>query len=488
MEQENAWKGYTPEQLEELEQLCAGYIGFISDNKTEREIAKAAIELAEQAGYIPLEDAIRQGRALEAGDKVWAHTHGKAVMFVQLGEEPIEYGLNILGAHIDSPRLDVKQNPLYEANDFALLDTHYYGGIKKYQWTTLPLAIHGVIARTDGTVVDVRVGEDETDPVFCVTDLLPHLGQEQMKKTGAKLVEGEALDVLVGGRPLVVETPDESAEDAVDAGAENDAPSDKTPWEKLAAKEPVKAQLLKILAEKYDVEEEDFLSAELEVVPAGRARELGFDRSMVLGYGQDDSVCAFPSLLAQLDIPALRRTAVTLLVDKEEIGSVGATGMESLFFENTMAEIMELAGEGGQVKLRRALANSKMLSSDVSAGFDPLYASVFEAKNSAYLGRGLVFNKYTGARGKSGSNDASAEYVAEVRRIMDEAGVAYHTAELGKVDIGGGGTIAYIPAKYDMDVIDSGVAVLSMHAPWEVTSKADIYEAYRGYKAFLLNA
>ena len=482
MERENAWKGYTDEQLAELEQLCGGYIDFISENKTEREFAAAAIELAEKAGYTPLEQAVEEGRALHAGDKVWAHTHGKAVMFVRLGEEPIEHGLNILGAHIDSPRLDIKQNPLYEANDFALLDTHYYGGIKKYQWTTLPLAIHGVIAKTDGTSVEVCIGEDEADPVFCVTDLLPHLGQEQMKKTGAKLVEGEALDVLVGGRPLVIENAE--GENAADDGEADD----KAPWEKLAAKEPVKAQLLKILAEKYDVVEEDFLSAELEVVPAGRARELGFDRSMILGYGQDDSVCAYPSLLAQLDIPAPRRTAVTILVDKEEIGSVGATGMESLFFENAMAEIMELAGEGGQLRLRRALANSKMLSSDVSAGFDPLYASVFEAKNAAYLGRGLVFNKYTGARGKSGSNDASAEYVAEVRRVMDDAGVAYHTAELGKVDIGGGGTIAYIPAKYDMDVIDSGVAVLSMHAPWEVTSKADIYEAYRGYKAFLLNA
>lgn len=479
MERENAWKGYTDEQLDELEKLSAGYIDFISENKTEREFAQAAIELAEKAGYVSLEQAIEEGRTLAAGDKVWAHTHGKAVMFVQIGTEPIEDGLNILGAHIDSPRLDVKQNPLYEANDFALLDTHYYGGIKKYQWTTLPLAIHGVIVKTDGTVVDVRVGEDESDPVFCVTDLLPHLGAEQMKKTGAKIVEGEALDVLVGGRPLVVEDADDSDEEGAD---------DKTPWEKLAAKEPVKAQLLKVLAEKYDVAEEDFLSAELEVVPAGRARELGFDRSMILGYGQDDSVCAYPSLLAQLDVAAPRRTAVTILVDKEEIGSVGATGMESLFFENTMAEVMALMGQDSPLRLRRALANSKMLSSDVSAGFDPLYASVFEAKNAAYLGRGLVFNKYTGARGKSGSNDASAEYVAEVRRIMDDAGVAYHTAELGKVDIGGGGTIAYIPAKYDMDVIDSGVAVLSMHAPWEVTSKADIYEAYRGYKAFLLNA
>ena len=481
MEQENVWKRYDEAQLAELEELAAGYIDFISEHKIEREFAAGAIELAEQAGYVSLEQAIESGQKLGPGSKVWWHTHGKALLLVQIGTRPIQDGLNILGAHIDSPRLDVKQNPLYEANDFALLDTHYYGGIKKYQWATIPLAIHGVIAKTDGTVVPVTLGEAADDPVFVITDLLPHLGAEQMKKTGAKLVEGEALDVLVGGRPLVIAA--DEGEDAEEEAAE-DAPA----WEKLAKKEPVKANLLRILAERYGVAEEDFLSAELEVVPAGRARELGFDRSMILGYGQDDSVCAYPSLLAQLACPQTERTAVTLLVDKEEIGSVGATGMESLFFENALAEVMELAGEGGQLALRRALANSKMLSSDVSAGFDPLYASVYESKNSAYLGRGLVFNKYTGARGKSGSNDASAEFVAEVRRVMDDAGVAYHTAELGKVDIGGGGTIAYIPARYDMDVIDSGVAVLSMHAPWEVTSKADLYEAYKGYCAFLLNA
>ncbi len=480
MEQKKAWTTYSEDEAKEVEALAADYIEFISENKIEREIAAASIKLAEENGYISLKDAIAHGKQLKEGDKVWAHTHGKALVLVHIGSEPLEAGLNILGAHIDSPRLDLKQNPLYENTDFALLDTHYYGGIKKYQWVTIPLAIHGVIVKTDGTVVSVTVGEDETDPVFVITDLLPHLGQEQMKKNAAKVVEGEALDLLVGGRPLVIEKDDE---DEADVDDEN-----KPAWEKLAAKEPVKANVLKILAEKYDVTEEDFLSAELEVVPAGRARDLGFDRSMVLGYGQDDSVCAYPSLIAQLQIENPGRAAVTILVDKEEIGSVGATGMDSLFFENTMAEIMELAGETGQIKLRRALANSKMLSSDVSAGFDPGYASVFEAKNAGYLGRGLVFNKYTGARGKSGSNDASAEYVAEVRKVMDDAGVIYHTCELGKVDIGGGGTIAYIPAKYDMDVIDSGVAVLSMHAPWEVTSKADIYEALKGYKAFLLNA
>ncbi len=475
MERENAWKTYTAAQLEELEALSRDYIDFISDNKTERECTQSAIELAEKAGYKPLAKAIESGRTLKAGDKVWAHTHGKALILMALGTDRLENGFNILGAHIDSPRLDLKQNPLFENTDLALLDTHYYGGIKKYQWVTLPLAIHGVIAKKDGSIVEVNVGEDPADPVFCISDLLPHLGQEQMKKTASEVIDAETLDVLVGGWPLSV---DEDAEIADDAPA----------WEKVAKKEPVKAHVLKVLAQKYGIDEEDFLSAELEVVPAGRARELGFDRSMVIGYGQDDRVCAYTSLIAQLAIENPARSAVTVLVDKEEIGSVGATGMESLFFENTIAEIMELAGEGGQIALRRALANSKMLSSDVSAGLDPSYASVFEPKNAAYLGRGLVFNKYTGARGKSGSNDTSAEFVAEVRKVMDDANVAFQTAELGKVDIGGGGTIAYIPAKYDMDVIDSGVAVLSMHAPWEVTSKADIYEARKGYEAFLRNA
>ncbi|WP_417752412.1 aminopeptidase, partial [Senegalimassilia anaerobia] len=368
--------------------------------------------------------------------------------------------------HIDSPRLDVKQNPLYESSELAFMDTHYYGGIKHYQWVTVPLALHGVIAKKDGSVVDVKIGEDADDPVFCISDLLIHLANQQMGKKANEVVEGEALDILVGNRPLVVRDEDGEAKEQ---------------------KDPVKAFALKLLADKYGIEEEDFLSAELEVVPAGRARDLGFDRSMVLGYGQDDSVCAYTSLVAQLAVAGeeLDRAAVCVLVDKEEIGSVGATGMASQFFENTIAEIMELAGEGGILPLRRALAASAMLSSDVSAGFDPAYASVFEAKNSAYLGHGLVFNKYTGARGKSGSNDARAEYMARIRKIMDDAGVQFQTCELGKVDAGGGGTIAYIPAKYGMDVIDSGVAVLSMHSPWEATSKADIYEAERGYEAFL---
>ena len=475
MERPCAWKKYTPQQVEELEELCRGYKQFLSENKTERLCVKTGIKMAEEAGYVDLETVIAEGRELKAGDKVYAANHGKDLMLVNLGNAPLEQGFNILGAHVDSPRLDLKQNPAFEAGDMAYLDTHYYGGIKNYQWTALPLALHGVVAKTDGEVVEVNIGDDPADPVFCVTDLLPHLGSQQMDKKGSKVVEGEDLDVLVGNRPLVATGADEA-----DDGA-GKAEGDK------ASKDPVKAYVLALLSDKYGIAEEDFLSAELEVVPAGRARDLGFDRSMVIGYGQDDRVCAYTSLAAQLalgdDIPA--RTAVCVLVDKEEIGSVGASGMASMFFENTIAEIMALAGESSPLRLRRALTRSRMLSSDVSAGFDPAYASVFEAKNSAYLGRGLVFNKYTGSRGKSGSNDASAEYVALVRRIMDDAGVSFQTAELGRVDAGGGGTIAYIPAKYGMDVIDSGVPVLSMHSPWEVTSKADIYEARRGYEAFL---
>ena len=486
MERPNAWKKLNEEQLAELETVNAGYIDFLSECKTERRAAAKCIQLAEEAGYKPLAELVAAGTKLKAGDKVWADIYGKSVILLQLGTKPLEAGLNILGAHIDSPRLDVKQNPVYEANELAFLDTHYYGGIKSYQWVTTPLALHGVIAKKDGTVVDVNVGEDAGDPVFCVTDLLPHLGAEQMAKKGNNVVEGEALDLLVGSRPLTIKKDEGVSADAADA---SDKPEDeKTYAEKLedmAAKEAVKAQLLSVLSEKYGIEEEDFLSAELEIVPAGPARELGFDRSMVLGYGQDDRVCAYTSLLAQLAVNDLERTAVCILVDKEEIGSVGATGMTSAFFENAIAEVMELAGESGALPLRRCLANSNMLSSDVSAAFDPAYASVFEAKNSAFAGHGLVFNKFTGARGKSGSNDANAEYVAKVRACMDEAGVCFQTAELGRVNAGGGGTIAYIPAKYGMNVIDSGVAVLSMHAPWEVTSKVDVYEAYRGYVAFL---
>lgn len=471
MERKSAWLGYTDSQLEELEDLAARYIEFISKNKTERLCTSAAIAAAEKAGYMPLEQAIREQTALKAGSKVWAHAHGKALILVNLGSNDLEKGLNILGAHIDSPRLDLKQNPLFEQHDMAYLDTHYYGGIKHYQWVTVPLAMHGVVAKTNGETVNVNIGDEPGDPVFCVTDLLIHLANAQMGKKASEAVEGENLDILVGNRPLVLEGGKGQAEDDEEA--------------KEAKANPVKAYALSLLNERYGITEEDFLSAEIEMVPAGAAREMGFDRSMVLGYGQDDRVCAFPSLEAQLAVESPQTTSVCVLVDKEEIGSVGATGMASQFFENTMAEVFELAGASGPLALRRSLAASRMLSSDVSAAFDPAYAAVFEAKNTAFLGRGVVFNKYTGARGKSGSNDASAEYMAYIRRMMDEAGIAFQTAELGRVDAGGGGTIAYIPAKYGMDVIDCGVGVLSMHSPWEVTSKADIYEAYRCYKAFL---
>lgn len=481
MERENAWKSYTDQDKSELNELCEGYKSFLSQCKTERLATKRAIELASAAGYAPLAEAIAEKRALKPGDKVWINNYGKAIMLVQIGTNDIEAGVNILGAHIDSPRLDLKQNPLYEASDFVLLDTHYYGGIKNYQWVALPLALKGVVAKKDGTVVDISLGDDPSDPVFCVTDLLPHLGAEQMKKNGREVVEGESLDVLFGSEPLIVEDAEETTE-------AKPAKKEQTYEEQIAStaqKEAVRAHIMQLLFERYGIEEEDFLSAEIEVVPAGDARDCGLDRSMVIGYGQDDRVCAYTSLVAQLAIEDPARTAVCILVDKEEIGSVGATGMTSAFFENTMAEILNLMGKQGDLALRRCLANSSMLSSDVSAAFDPSYASVFEPKNSAYCGRGLVFNKYTGSGGKSGSNDANAEYMAALRKIMDDSGVKYQTAELGRVNAGGGGTIAYIPAKYGMNVIDSGVAVLSMHSPWEVTSKADIYEAYKGYKAFL---
>ncbi len=481
MERENAWKSYTDQDKTELTELCEGYKSFLSQCKTERLATKRAIELASEAGYVPLAEAIAEKRALKPGDKVWIDNYGKAIMLVQIGTNDIEAGVNILGAHIDSPRLDLKQNPLYEASDFVLLDTHYYGGIKNYQWVALPLALKGVVAKKDGTVVDISLGDDPSDPVFCVTDLLPHLGAEQMKKNGREVVEGESLDVLFGSEPLIVEDAEETTE-------AKPAKKEQTYEEQIAStaqKEAVRAHIMQLLLERYSIEEEDFLSAEIEVVPAGDARDCGLDRSMVIGYGQDDRVCAYTSLVAQLAIEDPARTAVCILVDKEEIGSVGATGMTSAFFENTMAEILNLMGKQGDLALRRCLANSSMLSSDVSAAFDPSYASVFEPKNSAYCGRGLVFNKYTGSGGKSGSNDANAEYMAALRKIMDDSGVKYQTAELGRVNAGGGGTIAYIPAKYGMNVIDSGVAVLSMHSPWEVTSKADIYEAYKGYKAFL---
>ncbi len=461
MERPNAWSAASEEERRAITSFCEGYKAYISENKTERECCAAGVKLAREAGYRRLEDVISEGGTLKAGDKVYAVNHGKTLLLLQMGTAPLEEGLNILGAHIDSPRLDIKQNPLEEKNGLAYLDTHYYGGIKKYQWVALPLALHGVICRKDGTTVKVALGEAADDPVFCVSDILIHLAKDQMAKTAADAVEGELLDLLVGNEPLKVEGDDKDQKD------------------------PVKAHVLSLLKSSYGIEEEDFLSAELEVVPAGPARDLGLDRSMILGYGQDDRVCAYPSLMAQLQNETPARTAVTLLVDKEEIGSVGATGMTSRFFENTIAEVLALAGETSPLALRRCLARSRMLSSDVSAGFDPLYASVFEPKNSCYLSHGLTFNKYTGSRGKGGSNDADAEYLAQVRRAMDEADVRWQTAELGRVDAGGGGTIAYILAEYDMDVVDCGVPVLSMHAPWEATSKADIHEAYKGYCAFL---
>lgn len=462
MERKNVWTTYDEEKLQELEKINADYRACLDAGKTERECVELAVARAQAAGYKDINKMIESGENLKAGDKVYAVCMGKTIAMFNIGTEPLEKGMNILGAHIDSPRIDIKQNPLYETDEFAYLDTHYYGGIKKYQWVTIPLAIHGVIVKKDGTTAVVNIGEEEDDPVFVISDLLIHLAGAQMEKKASAVVEGEKLDILIGSRPL----------------AQNEEL-------KKEEKQAVKANILQILKEYYDVEEEDFISAELEVVPAGRARECGFDRSMILAYGQDDRVCAFTSLFAMLDVEKPKKTSCCILVDKEEIGSVGATGMQSRFFENTVAELIALEGGESDLKTRRALANSLMLSSDVSAAYDPMFAESFEKRSSAFFGKGLVFNKFTGARGKSGSNDANAEYLAELRGRMDAEDVGYQFAELGKVDVGGGGTIAYIMANYGMKVIDSGVAVLSMHAPWEVTSKADVYEAYRGYKAFL---
>ena len=468
MERKNVWENYTPSQVEELEKLCKEYRDFLDNGKTERECIDVIVNEIEDAGYVELSKAVKSGKALKKGDKVYAVCMNKSVVMFQIGTKTLEEGMNILGAHIDSPRLDVKQNPLYEDGGFAYLDTHYYGGVKKYQWVTIPLAIHGVVVKKDGTTIEVNIGEQEDDPVFFISDLLIHLSGEQLEKKAAKVIEGEALDLIVGSKPFVVKSEDGE--------------------KKESAKDAVKTGVLNILKETYDFEEEDFISAELEIVPAGKSREAGFDRSIILGYGQDDRVCAFTSLKAMLDTKETDRTMCCILVDKEEIGSVGATGMQSKFFENCVAEVMQLCGGYNDLALRRCLANSCMLSSDVSAGFDPSYASAFERKNAAFLGNGMVFNKFTGSRGKSGSNDANAEYMAHIRGIFAEKDITFQTAELGKVDVGGGGTIAYILALYGMNVIDSGVAVLNMHAPWEATSKADIYETYRGYKAFVEGA
>lgn len=459
MERKNAWNTYGKREISELEELNSNYIDFLSDCKTERECVKETVRQAKEKGYKSLEEVIEKGQPLKQGDKVYAVCMNKTVALFNIGKIPMEQGMNILGAHIDSPRMDIKQNPLYESNNMAYLDTHYYGGIKKYQWVTLPLAIHGVVVKKDGTKVEVNIGEKDTDPVFCVTDLLIHLAGQQMEKNAAKVIEGENLDILVGSIPL-----EDKEKDAVKEG------------------------IIGILKNTYEMEEEDFMSAELEVVPAGRAREMGFDRSMIMAYGQDDKVCAYTSLEAMLETDKIDKTACCLLVDKEEIGSVGATGMQSKFFENTVAELLNLNGDYNELKLKRCLAHSRMLSSDVNAAFDPLYSDVFKNNSSSFLGSGVVFNKFTGSRGKSGSNDANAEYLAVLRNIMDNHNVHFQMSELGKVDAGGGGTIAYIMSLYGMEVIDCGVAVLNMHAPWEVTSKADIYETYKCYKAFLKNA
>ena len=448
----NAWLKYTEEQKKEACTVSEGYKKFISDCKTERECVDEVVRQAQAAGYKDLFSV----KKVKPGDKLYAVNMGKTVVLFVAGTKPLEDGMKILGAHIDSPRIDIKQIPLYEETEMAFLDTHYYGGIKKYQWVTLPLAIHGVFVKKDGTVVPVSIGEKEDDPVVGISDLLVHLSADQMQKTASKVIEGEDLNVNVGSIPLADEE-----------------------------KEAVKKNILKLLKEQYDVEEDDFISAELEVVPAGRARDYGLDRSMVYGYGQDDRVCAYTSMLALFGVESTDRTAVCILVDKEEVGSIGATGMHSKFFENVVAELMDRMGDYSELKVRRALSNSVMLSSDVSAAFDPNYPGVNEKKNTAYFAHGLVFNKYTGSRGKSGCNDANAEFMAAIRAALEKNDVVFQTSELGKVDQGGGGTIAYIMAQYNMQVIDSGVPVLNMHAPWEITSKADVYEAMRGYGAFL---
>lgn len=459
-EYEIAWDKYSEKDLQKVFKLADRYIDFMSRCKTERECVEEFRARAEKAGYKNLQDLISRSKALKPGDKVYAEIMGKTIALFVIGKKPLQEGMLILGAHIDSPRLDLKQNPIYEDADLVLLDTHYYGGIKKYQWVTLPLALHGVIVKKDGTRINLVIGEDEDDPVFGVSDLLIHLAKDQMKKTLAEGVEGENLNILVGSIPL----------------------KDKE------AKNRVKQNILKILNEKYGIVEEDFVSAEIEIVPAGKARHYGIDKSMIMAYGQDDRVCAYTSFEAMMEIENPEKTCATLLVDKEEIGSVGATGMHSRFFENTIAEIANLMGDYSELKVRRALSNSKMISSDVSAAFDPNYPEVMEKQNCAFFGKGIVFNKYTGSRGKSGSNDANPEFIAQLRNIMEKHNVIWQTAELGKVDQGGGGTIAYILANYGMEVIDAGIALHNMHAPWEISSKADLYEAKKAYYAFLSEA
>ena len=492
MNRKNAWTTYSATQLKAVEKFADEYKFFLDNSKTEREAIDTIVNEIEAAGYRELNTLIGGKTKLKKGDKVYCVWMNKSIAMFQIGSDPLEAGMNILGAHIDSPRMDVKQNPLYEDSGLAYLDTHYYGGIKKYQFVAMPLAIHGVVVKKDGTTVQLNVGEDEDDPVFFISDLLIHLAQDQMSKKASEVVTGEALDLIVGNRPFVVEGKAEKAEKENAKLSEGEKYAIRAEKEEKAESSKisgaVKRGIMAILYDLYGFEEADFVSAELEIVPAGKARDAGFDRSMILGYGHDDRVCAFPSMKALLDTKSVKRTACCILVDKEEIGSVGATGMQSRFFENAVAELMNLTKEGyNELSLRRCLANSCMLSSDVNAGFDPSYADKFEKKNASFLGHGIVFNKFTGSRGKSGSNDANAEYIAEIRRAFDADGIIYQTAELGKVDVGGGGTIAYILALYGMNVIDAGVAVLNMHAPWEAISKADLYETYRGYISFLKN-
>ncbi|MDO4187409.1 MAG: aminopeptidase [Lachnospiraceae bacterium] len=462
MEHKSAWLKYTDKEVKAVYDYSKGYKEFLSNNKTERECCRFFAQEAEKQGYVNLDFLIGTNKKLKAGDKVYAVNMGKEIILFNIGKDSIETGMNILGAHIDSPRLDLKQNPLYEESGLAYFDTHYYGGIKKYQWVTLPLALHGVVVKKDGTVINISIGEKDDEPVFFVSDLLIHLAQDQMVKEASKVVEGEALDIIIGNKPFTVKSKSKDNE-----------------------KDLVTKNILGILDKKYGIEEADFNSAEIEVVPAGKARDAGFDASMILGYGHDDRVCSYPSFTAMMAVKKPQRTSCCILVDKEEIGSVGATGMKSMFFENTVAELINLLGSYSELSLKRCLAHSDMLSSDVGSGYDPHYAEVFDKKSVAFLGNGLLFNKFTGSRGKSGSNDANAEFIAKIRKVMDDKNISYQFTELGKVDKGGGGTIAYITALYGMNVIDCGVPVLSMHAPYEAISKADIYEVYKGYEAFL---
>lgn len=447
------------------ENLVENYKIFLDNGKTERECVVQIIQKARENGY----KDISEYAELKAGDKVYVQKMNKAIALFQIGSENIENGMNILGAHIDSPRLDAKQNPVYENNFITYLNTHYYGGIKKYQWVTLPLAIHGVICKTDGKTINVSIGENQEDPVFCISDILPHLAQEQMKRNASEIIRGEDLDVILGSYYFKKEEKDEKDKK-------------KKKEEKITSKKII----VKLLKDMYGIEEKDLESAELEIVPAGKARDCGLDRSLIMGYGQDDRSCAFTSFAALMDSKPAKRTSCCLCVDKEEIGSVGATGMDSHMFENSVAEIIaRLPGGYSDLTLRRCLANCNMLSSDVNAAFDPMNASLFDKNNTSFLGGGLVFNKYTGSRGKSGASDCNAEFIAKVRGTMEKSEVKYQMAELGKVDQGGGGTIAYLAAKYGMNVLDAGVSVLSMHAPWEITAREDIVQAYNGYKAFL---